>query len=170
MVSVGGTSGTTQPQWNETAGTTTLDAAVKWTNAGTLIWQPTTAYALSASLWPLDPNGGIQLVQTAGTSGATAPTWADTTGGVTTDNTVQWSNNSFVSIDIQTLLNIAFNQASPHVVESTTDSSNTARSINLLSAADSALLSSGGNGLQSLVTSLKVRGSPPRTTCWIPAF
>ena len=152
LVSVGGTSGTTQPQWNETTGATTVDAAIKWTNAGTLIWQPGTAYALGALV--LDPNGGIQIVQTAGTSGATAPTWAATPGGLTTDNTVQWSNNSFVSIDIQTLLNIA-NQA-PYVVKYT-DSSNTAQTINLLSPADIALLSSGGNGLQSLVSSLSSR-------------
>lgn len=152
LVSVGGTSGTTQPQWNETAGTTTLDAAIQWANAGTLIWQPSTAYALGALV--LDPDGGIQIAQTAGTSGATAPTWADTPEGVTTDNTAQWRNNPFVSLDIQTLLNIA-NQA-PYVV-SYTDSSNTAQSINLLSAADIALLSSGGNGLQSLVKSLSSR-------------
>ena len=152
LVSVGGTSGTTQPQWSEAPGTTTLDAAIKWTNAGTLIWQPGTAYVVGALA--LDPNGGIQMVKTAGTSGATAPTWAATPSGVTTDNTVQWSNNSFVSIDIQTLLNIA-NQA-PYVVKYT-DSSNTAQTINLLSATDIAQLSLGGNGLQSLVNSLSSR-------------
>jgi hypothetical protein len=39
----------------------------------------------------LDPSGNGQEVTTAGTSGATAPTWTETTGGTSTDGTVVWT-------------------------------------------------------------------------------
>jgi hypothetical protein len=54
-------------------------------------WQANTAYALGDIIQ--DSNGMIQQVTTAGTSGATVPTW--TTGpaysGTTVDNTVTWT-------------------------------------------------------------------------------
>jgi hypothetical protein len=39
-----------------------------------------------------DPHGTVQLVTTAGTSGASMPSWNDTTGSTTTDGTVVWTS------------------------------------------------------------------------------
>ena len=96
-----------------TQGGTTLDApsaSVLWSNSpgqsigdGTVIWQNTG----TLTLWPgalsdltksagagriVDSNGNIQNVVTAGTSGATVPTWATAQGVTTNDGTVTWSN------------------------------------------------------------------------------
>ncbi|MGD0939025.1 MAG: hypothetical protein ABR905_04875 [Terracidiphilus sp.] len=54
-------------------------------------WQASTAY--SAGQIVIDSNGAIQVVQTAGTSAATAPTWSTTVAATTTDGTVTWLNN-----------------------------------------------------------------------------
>lgn len=60
--------------------------------ATSVLWQASTAYALGALA--LDSNGGVQQVTTAGTSGSSAPNWAATPGGATTDSTVVWQNVS----------------------------------------------------------------------------
>ena len=39
-----------------------------------------------------DPHGMVQLVTTAGTSGAAMPSWNDTTGSTTSDGTVVWTS------------------------------------------------------------------------------
>jgi hypothetical protein len=52
-------------------------------------WAANHAYALGVEI--LDPHGNAQEVTTAGTSGATQPTWNETTGGSTTDGTVVWA-------------------------------------------------------------------------------
>lgn len=54
-----------------------------------LTWAASTAYALGAML---QQGGYIYRATTAGTSGASAPTWGTTTGGTTTDNTVVWTD------------------------------------------------------------------------------
>jgi len=51
-------------------------------------WQKSTAYSVGQQI--LDPAGNAQKVQTAGTSGATAPVWNETLNGNTTDGTVTW--------------------------------------------------------------------------------
>jgi hypothetical protein len=52
-------------------------------------WQPSTAYAVGQEV--LDSHFQIQVVVLAlGTSGATAPTWSTTVGGITPDNEVFW--------------------------------------------------------------------------------
>jgi hypothetical protein len=151
-VQIGGTSGTAQPTWNDGPNATTLDSAITWSNAGLLTWQANTQYGAGALI--IDSNNGVQVVTTAGTAGATAPVWNTAPGGTTTDDTVTWSLASFVSTDMVQLLSVV-NQA-PYTKQYT-DSTNTTQTLNLLTASDLALLASGGNGLQSLITSLNGR-------------
>ncbi|MGD0095925.1 MAG: hypothetical protein ABSB60_05485 [Terracidiphilus sp.] len=50
--------------------------------------------AFNLGLFITDPNGNIQLVTTAGTSGTAQPTlWNTVFGGTTTDGTVTWTNS-----------------------------------------------------------------------------
>jgi len=51
-------------------------------------WKASTVYSLGQEI--LDSNLHIEAVQTAGTSGLSAPFWSISTGSITTDNTVQW--------------------------------------------------------------------------------
>ena len=52
-------------------------------------WVASTAYAVGDVVVPTTPTGRVYQVVTAGTSGASEPTW-NTTGGSTGDNTVVW--------------------------------------------------------------------------------
>ncbi len=149
-VAVGGTSGANPPTWTQAAGATTMDAAISWSNAGPMTWQANTAYAVGAFV--LDSNCNIQQVKVAGTSGATAPAWSTTPAGSTTDGTVTWSYFTFVSTDLQAVLNVLTH--APYVT-TYTDSTGATQTLNLLSADDMATLTT--NGLQSLATSLKAR-------------
>ena len=49
-------------------------------------WAAATAYAVGFLI--LDPNGNVQQCTTAGTSGATAPTWPTVRGATITDGSV----------------------------------------------------------------------------------
>src|SRR5690349_18553635 len=53
-------------------------------------WKTGHAYLLGGQIG--DPNSNIQQVTTAGTSGASQPTWNTTVGGTTTDGGVTWTN------------------------------------------------------------------------------
>ncbi len=57
-----------------------------------IAWAANTA--LAAGQFITDPNGYIQTVQTAGTTGATQPaSWSTKWGGLTTDGSVTWANS-----------------------------------------------------------------------------
>jgi hypothetical protein len=91
IVAAAGISGSSAPQWNSAANSTTTDG-LTWSSQGNAKWQANTAYSVGAVI--LDANGAIQQVQTAGTSGTTAqPAWNDTPGGTTNDAAIIWLNN-----------------------------------------------------------------------------
>lgn len=62
---------------------------------GPASWQPSQKYIVGQFV--IDPNGNIQTVTTAGTSGASQPTWSPSPGSSTTDgatgSAVIWGNN-----------------------------------------------------------------------------
>ncbi len=55
------------------------------------VWAASTLYPLNASRVPTVSNGYAYYVSTAGTSGATQPTWPVVSGSTVTDGTVVWS-------------------------------------------------------------------------------
>ena len=55
-------------------------------------WKASTSYQVGQEI--LDSHFNIETVTTAGTSGSTAPSWSTSAGGVTTDGSVHWINQS----------------------------------------------------------------------------
>jgi hypothetical protein len=57
-------------------------------------WTAATNYSLATRI--VDPSGYVQMVTTAGTSGATIPTFSSTLNATTTDGQVVWANLGFI--------------------------------------------------------------------------
>jgi hypothetical protein len=90
VVSTGGTSASAAPKWNETPGQNTSDGII-WQAGGNAAWQPDNLYAVGQLI--LDSNHNIQIVQTGGISGDSAPaTWNQSPGQTTQDSGVIWNN------------------------------------------------------------------------------
>ena len=151
VAQVAGASGAHQPVWNEGPGAVTVDAAVTWTNTGTLNWQANTQYRTIGQI-VIDSNGNLQSVQTAGKSGAAAPVWNTTPGGTTSDGTVTWVYVALYSTDL-VQLKAAASQA-PYTI-TYTDSSGAAHTIPLITADDLTDLSN--NGLRHFIDRLNSR-------------
>ncbi len=69
---------------------------------GATLWSPSTAYAVGVQVDP--GNGMIYTCSTAGTSGASAPTWNLTVNAITSDGTGKWTTvlvNQFAQMDEQ---------------------------------------------------------------------
>ena len=81
----GGTSGTSEPQWRDYG--ETQDGSARW-KAGIWVKNPA-AYAAGDMVIPTNPNGHFYRCTTAGTSGASEPTWP-LTGSATINNGAQW--------------------------------------------------------------------------------
>lgn len=92
IVSGGTGTGTVQPIWATSTGTTTRDGGYSWLNVGPVIqWLPSTAYSAPSCIQ--DSNGNLQFasaVVAPGTSGATAPAWSTVLGVTTTDGNITW--------------------------------------------------------------------------------
>jgi hypothetical protein len=87
IASKDGTSGANQPTWSTSDPVT--DGGVTWTPFKIPdAWSASTAYAVDAVIRPTVNNGYYYTARTAGTSGATEPTWPDK--GKITDGTVTW--------------------------------------------------------------------------------
>jgi prepilin-type N-terminal cleavage/methylation domain-containing protein len=117
---VAGTSGAAaaQPAWPTQPNQTVTDGSVTWQSfvkkANTIIsvatatgrvtthpvcftpvWSPNSSYGLGALIQPNPANFLGYVCTTAGTSGATAPTWPTTSGGTVTDGSVVWTQSGF---------------------------------------------------------------------------
>jgi len=73
----------------QAANTNCLTRYVIGTNQVLPTWTPNTAYALGAKV---TDGANIEIAQTAGTSGTSAPTWASAIDATTTDASVTWVN------------------------------------------------------------------------------
>ena len=112
-----GTTNSTAPTpWNATSSGTTTDNTVTWTNGGASslgqttavqatgtsgividnvfnpAWQASYFYARGSLITGVNGVGYIELCTTAGTSGATQPTWCTTLNCTTTDGSAVWTN------------------------------------------------------------------------------
>lgn len=86
-------------------GGTQTDGTVTWTTTvgePSNIWRASKPYSLTCQMSIWDTNGNVETVTTAGTSGASAPTWPAAgcggTGVTTTDGTVTWTCSPGTSV------------------------------------------------------------------------
>lgn len=110
-----GTTGAGAPVWSVIKGAVTQDGGNQWVNMGSSIqdWgfaapanAPTVTQVDAPSIYPawaantwyaplfviIDSNNNLQKLTTAGTTGGIAPGWSLVIGGVTADNTANWTN------------------------------------------------------------------------------
>jgi len=97
-VTVGGVSGISQPGWSGpfgTFGNTANDGGVTWIDQGNpalVLHARLNSHAYTLNTTMLDGNGNVEIVRTAGTSAASAPTFSATPGQITIDGSVHWVN------------------------------------------------------------------------------
>jgi type IV pilus assembly protein PilY1 len=93
-----GTSGSTQPTWPTTAGSTVTDGTVVWQLAAKT-WTAHTAYSAGDVVVPTTGGAMTYDCVTAGTSGGSQPSWPDgSTSTTVTDGTVVWKMRSILTI------------------------------------------------------------------------
>jgi hypothetical protein len=103
IVQSGGTSAASPPPWDEAAGKTTSDG-INWQAGGKAGWQADTQY--NAGQLIRDSRGNVQIVQTAGISGDSAPSWNPNAGQTTTEiSGLVWNNLGHSSWQPNTFFN-----------------------------------------------------------------
>jgi len=88
-----GTSGASEPTWPTTAGGTVTDGGITWTEDTPPEWAQFTIYSIGNFVVPVTKNGHRYRCTTAGTSGASEPTWPTTKAGTVVDGSVTWTEN-----------------------------------------------------------------------------
>ena len=91
---VAGKTGSSEPTWNTTVGATTTDGTVTWRCEGTFStyakWNNGVSKSVGNLVIPTSESGYWYECVTAGTTGASQPTWPLVIGDTVTDNTVTW--------------------------------------------------------------------------------
>jgi hypothetical protein len=134
----------TQPAWQTTPGSVTVDGGVQWICKGSSIQKwgisapslaPTAANAVaqsqysswaadtiySPSLSVIDGNNNVQILTTAGTTGSSEPSWNTSVGGTTTDGTAVWTNNGTAnwqansSYDVGDTISVVFSVTTSYI-------------------------------------------------------
>jgi hypothetical protein len=92
-VVVFGTTGSLEPVWNDSGGTTS-DGTVTWQDQGDATYNTSTVYATGAYVIHTDllGNSYFYRADTGGTTNSTAPTFPSSLGAVVTDGSVVWEN------------------------------------------------------------------------------
>lgn len=128
--SSGGTSGATEPTWDDRPTHTTTDSGITWTNCGKFVnfigfgsptfnvvqgwqdreWSASLNYVVGNVV--IDISGNLQQVTVSGSSGNSRPAWAAQAGQSTTDGGVTWINLGLIAnlVSWQPLTNYAANQ------------------------------------------------------------
>jgi prepilin-type N-terminal cleavage/methylation domain-containing protein len=88
-----GTSGASEPTWPTAAGGTVTDGGITWTEDTPPEWAQLTIYSIGNFAVPATKNGHRYRCTTAGTSGASEPTWPITKAGTVADGSVTWTEN-----------------------------------------------------------------------------
>jgi prepilin-type N-terminal cleavage/methylation domain-containing protein len=88
-----GTSGASEPTWPTAAGGTVTDGGITWTEDTPPKWGQFTIYSIGNFVVPATKNGHRYRCTTAGTSGASEPTWPTTKAGTVVDGSVTWTEN-----------------------------------------------------------------------------
>ncbi len=117
------------------------DASAVQTGSNLVLWQASTAYNIGQIV---SDGTNLQVVTTSGTSGATTPTWA-TSSGTTTDNGVTWTFLGAIPTAQQVLVYIA----KPTSLTRTT-AQITALFGSISTPATGLLIVSGGNATQAV--------------------
>lgn len=94
MATTFGTTGSSEPIWNNATSGTTADGTVVWTCIGSASYASGTAYAAGAYVTRANTSGTLYFfkVVTAGITAATPPTFTSPLGSQVIDGTVTWAN------------------------------------------------------------------------------
>jgi hypothetical protein len=135
-----GTTGSSAPAFTSTLNSLTNDADVVWQNVGPLLTRAAigNSQAVARTQTVLDVSGYAQNIDISGISGASAPTWDDSSyGALTVDNTATWSTGDPVSIAATSTATYAFAWGSS---TSNGVSTSSPRSLPILQRADNSVL------------------------------